>query len=82
MTPREPETFAEALEGVTPLESWERDDYEALARRLASDRSGAAFGDKTELAIVACQLGAERDALIAQLAEATAQLRLQQWERA
>ena len=53
-----------------------RDDTEALALRLATSRTGAHFGEARSLALLVCELGAEREAL-----QAKVDAFLVQWDR-
>jgi broad specificity phosphatase PhoE len=59
-----PQPYTEALQfSRHPLTPEQRGDAETLALRLATDRSGAAFGEAAELAQLVCALGAEREHL-------------------
>ena len=63
-----PETYTAALAASAPGPDtwWEfgwRADTAAWARRVVADRSGAALGGVTQLARLACELGAELEAL-------------------
>jgi len=74
-----PQPYAEALRGIPrgrQLDADDRGDVQALAIRLTTDRTGAAFGTARQLALLACELGAEREALRAKV-----NAFLEQWDR-